>query len=148
MRSVLLAILVLGVLVRPVRAEEEISVTVLVMVATEKNSVVEEKLKTLCESIKAKEPKLTGLTLAQTHNEKIKIGGSKEIDLGNEKKFIVTIVQKKDSDKVTLKVRPPVGGEISYTCNCGAYLPVCTGITNANGDRIIVAVMAKPCTIK
>lgn len=148
MRSALLSAILLAFVTPIFPAEEEISVTTLVMIATEKNAVVEEKLKSISESIRVKEPKLTGLTLAHTYHQNIKIGASKEIDLGDDKKFTITLIQKKDSDKVTLRLRPPVGGEISYTCSCGAYVPVCTGLTNANGDRIIVAVMAKPCIIK
>jgi hypothetical protein len=46
---------------------------------------------------------------------------------------------------ITLKVKPPLAGEITYTTACGKFLPIVTRYQTKNDERLIIAIMVKPC---
>jgi len=100
---------------------EPIQVVVLVILATDQNSEVSERLKEIAAEIRKKDPQLTGFSLQTTLNKT------------------------DDAGRMTITVKPPKLDEITYTCTCGKFFPIITNHYTIDKQRVIIAVMAKPC---
>jgi hypothetical protein len=60
----------------------------------------------------------------------------------------VTVTRQKDEGgKIALTIKPPLLENITYGCACDKFFPVVTPYRTKTGDVLIVAVMAKPCTL-
>ena len=132
-----------------VRSEEPIKVTVVVILASEKHKEVNEKLKVVAEEIQKKDPNLTGFILVKTVSESIPMGKSGKLKLLPDAEMEVSVHSKLDENGcVTLTIKPPTLGEITYSCKCGRYFPIITKFQpDKNSDeKMILAIMAKPCT--
>jgi hypothetical protein len=49
---------------------------------------------------------------------------------------------------MTMTVKPPKLDEITYACACGKFFPIITNHLTPDNERLIIAVMAKPCKKK
>jgi hypothetical protein len=128
---------------RPVR------VTVVAVLATDKSNEVDEKLETLAREVRKREPGLTGFRIAAAHQRSIPVGKDHTFDLPDRQTMRVQVDRPKGKDgRVGLTIRPPGLGEITYTCACDKFFPVVTPHVTADGERLIVTVMARPCTAK
>jgi hypothetical protein len=126
--------------------EEEVTVTMVSIVATEKNNKIDPKLKELAERIKAKKPNLTGFRIDTQCCESIPVGKAMEVKMVDNQKATVTVRQAADEkNQVRLTVKAPCVGEIRYTTCCGKFFPIVTCYKCKDGDCLIVAVMVKPC---
>jgi hypothetical protein len=126
-----------------------IRVTVVVVLASSHDSTVDPKLVALAREVRKRNRTLTGFRVAVTLQQSIPVGASHTFDLPDKQKLKVTIERPRDqNDRVGLTIRPPGLGEITYTCVCQKFFPVVTPHVTKSGERLIVAVMAKPCTGK
>jgi len=134
----------------PARAEDgKIQVTVLAILATDKNTKIDEKLKDVAKEIQKKEPTLTGFVLERITIKSIKLGEKETFPLVDEKTVVVILAEKNEKDNaISLTIKPPTLGDITYTCCCGKFFPVVTRYQTKDKDRLIVAVMVKPCNTK
>jgi hypothetical protein len=147
---VALAVLLAGLCSSPARADDgKIQVTVISILATDKNTEIDEKLKDIAKEIQKKEPTLTGFKVERITIKPVKIGEKESFNVFDEKTVVVVTLEKNEKDgTVSLTIKPPTVGEITYTCCCGKYFPVITRFQTADKSRLIVAVMARPCPMK
>ena len=126
--------------------ERPIKVTVLIVLATDKNHDIDAKLKPIAEVVSKRESKLTGFKLHQTVQNSIRDGESGVLVLLEKQVLRVKIEQPRNAaGRAKLTIRPPGTGDITYECVCGKYLPVVTPYVTKNGERLILAIMASPC---
>jgi len=124
---------------------EPIQVVVLVILATDQNSEVSERLKEIAAEIRKKDPQLTGFSLQTTLNKSIVLGETLHVDLGKAKAEVIINEKTDDAGRMTITVKPPKLDEITYTCTCGKFFPIITNHYTIDKQRVIIAVMAKPC---
>ena len=128
---------------RPVR------VTVVAVLAHGRAAKVDPKLAELAKEVQKREPELTAFRAAACAQTSIAVGKGHTFDLPDKQAITVTVDKPKDrTGRVCLTIRPPGLGEITYVCRCEKFFPVVTPHTTPAGERLIVVVMAKPCTMK
>ncbi len=146
--AVLLAALGGGV-GRAAAADAPVRVTVVVVLATTTDAVVDEKLADLAKEVRKRNPALSGFKLAACVGKSIPVGESAEFELVEKAVLKVKVERPKDADgRISLTVKPPGTGEVTYACACDKFFPVVTPYKTAGGETLIVAVMAKPCAGK
>lgn len=129
-----------------VRAEEKVRVTVVAILANDRDKTVDPKLECLAREIRKTEPRLTSFHLAQTACKSVSVGDSYQFPLVDNEVARVIVVHGADKDnRVSLKVKPPHLGEIVYTSACGKFFPIVTRYQTKDKDRLIIAVMVRPC---
>jgi hypothetical protein len=132
-----------------VRCAEKVQVTVLSILATDKSRKVDDRLKEIAEEVRKKEPKLTGFRLERIYQKSHAPGQCETVKLVDKECVDLCVNEKTDAEgRVTLTIKPPEMGEITYACRCGAFFLVVTNYRTAgpNRERLIIAVMARPCT--
>jgi hypothetical protein len=148
----LLAILILVLTALPVCAEDKpapVRVTIVVILASKENNVVNPKLAALAEEVQKRDDKLVGFKIESVLQKSVAIGDSHTFKLLEEQNLKVTIEKPKDkTGRVGLTLKPPGLDEITYTCTCEKFFPVVTSHKTKSGEQLIIAVMAKPCTGK
>ncbi|MCU0703480.1 MAG: hypothetical protein MUF18_05830 [Fimbriiglobus sp.] len=126
-----------------------VRVTVVVVLATTENNVVDKKLTDLATEVQKRYPELVGFKFGDTVQKSIAVGGSHTFSLLEEQSLKVTIDAAKDKNgRVGLTVVPPGGNEVSYTCVCDKFFPLMTAYKTKDGRKLILAIGAKPCTGK
>ncbi len=129
--------------------EQPVSVTVVIVLATDQNSNIDPKLKELAKEVQKRDPKLTGFKLVATECKSIPVGESATINLTDKQVMKTTVNQAKDENgRITLTLNPPGMDAVNYACACDKFFPVVTPHRTKNGEQLIIAVMAKPCTGK
>lgn len=124
-----------------------VRVTVVVILATTENNVVDKKLTDLAAEVQKRSPELVGFKLHETVQQSVAVGDSHTFDLLEKQTLQVTIDKPKDrTGRVGLTVTPPGGEAVSYTCACGKFFPLVTTYKTKEGKKLILAVGAKPCT--
>jgi hypothetical protein len=124
-----------------------VRVTVVVILATTENNVVDKKLTDLAAEVQKRSPELVGFKLSETLQKSVPVGDSHTFDLLEKQTLQVTIDKPKDkTGRVGLTVTPPGGEAVSYTCACDKFFPLVTTYKTKEGKKLIVAIGAKPCT--
>jgi hypothetical protein len=145
----LIAVVLMAGLDAPCDGAGPVRVTVVSVYASTKSTHVEAKLEALAREVRKREPGLTGFRVAEARQKSLPVGKGHTFDLPDKQKLKVRIDRPKGKDgRVGLTIQPPGLGEITYTCACDKFFPVVTPHTTTTGDRLIVVVMAKPCTGK
>src|ERR687897_578433 len=133
----------------PCDGRKPVRVTVVAVLASSKTTHVDAKLEELAREVRKREPGLTGFRVAAVKQKSIPVGKGHTFELPDKQTLKVRIDRPKGKDgRVGLTIRPPGLGEITYTCACDKFFPVVTPHATAAGERLIVVVMAKPCTGK
>ena len=125
---------------------EDVRVTVIAIMASDRNTDVDPKLKEVAKEVQKREPSLTSFRLEKTEVRNINVGQKESIALfaNNGHSTDVKLVAKDDSKKkVTVEVKPPMIGAITYATVYDKFFPIVTRAV-VNGERLIVAVMVKP----
>jgi hypothetical protein len=126
--------------------EKQVQVTVIAILATEDNDKVDPRLACIATEVQKKEPKLTGFRLAQTSNESVAVGKVTKFMLVDKEVAEVAVRHGANKDnRVSLKIKPPQMGEITYTSTCGKFFPIVTRYHTKDNERLIIAVMVRPC---
>lgn len=126
-----------------------IRVTVVVILASADNNVVDKKLTSLAKEMEKRNSDLVGFQLSHVIQKSIPVGRSHAFDLGESQTLKVTIDQPKGKDgRAGLTLTTSRGGEVSYTCACDKFFPLVTEHKTKCGRTLMVAVGAKPCTGK
>jgi hypothetical protein len=129
--------------------DKPVSVTVVIVLATDQNKNVHPKLRELAAEVQKRDPKLTGFKLVATESKSIPVGGSETINLTDKQTMKVAVNRAKDADgRVTLTLNPPGMDAVNYACACDKFFPVVTPHRTKSGEQLLIAVMAKPCTAK
>jgi hypothetical protein len=127
-------------------AAQDVRVTVVTILATDRNQDVDSKLADVAAEVKKREPSLTGYRLGKTGHRDINVGQKEAIKLFDDKDYStdVKLLAKNDSKKrVTLEVKPPMVGAISYEICYDKFFPIVTRAV-VDGERLIIAVMVRP----
>ncbi|HJZ57843.1 MAG TPA: hypothetical protein VKE74_22980 [Gemmataceae bacterium] len=126
-----------------------VKVTVVVVLASTENTGVDPKLVELAREVQKRDPKLIGYTLVSSEGKSIKVGEGATFPLVDKQELKVKVERSKDENgRVSLTIRPPELGEVTYACTCDKFFPVVTPYRTKKGETLIIAVMAKPCTTK
>jgi hypothetical protein len=142
--------LLLAVLVAPCGDDAKpVSVTVVIVLATDRNCTVDPKLKDLAREVQKRDPKLTGFKLVATEWKSVPVGDCATISLTDKQVLKVKVNQARDENgRITLALDPPGMETVNYACACDKFFPVVTPHRTAAGEQLLLAVMAKPCTGK
>jgi hypothetical protein len=133
-----------------VRAGEKVKVTIVTILATTRNEGVDPRLKCIAQEVCKKEKGLKGFKLVHMTCQSLAIGEMHTFKLLDGQEALVVVHHGANKDnRVELKVKPPLQGDIVYVTVCKKYLPIVTRYTTKDkGDRLILAVMVKPCRKK
>jgi len=128
--------------------EDPVRVTVVIVLATDANNTIDPALAELAKQVQKRDPKLTGFTVHATEAKSIAIGDSATIELIDKQELKVTVTRAKDAaGKISMTIKPPGLENLTYGCVCDKFFPVVTPYRTKAGEVLIVAVMAKPCTL-
>ena len=129
--------------------DKPVSVTVVIVLATDQNATIDPKLKELAKEVQKRDPKLTGFKLVATECKSVPAGESATINLTDKQVLKLTVDRSKDKDgRISLTLEPPGMDAVTYACACDKFFPVVTPHRTKSGEQLIIAVMAKPCTAK
>jgi hypothetical protein len=141
-------VLVAVVAARPSRRDDSspIRVAVVVIAASTTNNTVQKKLEAIAPVVQKSEPTLVGFQIVDELSQRVKVGDTGTFQLGGGEELKVRVDRGRSSKDGTLglTVYPPGSGEIAYSCTSGKYVPFVTDVTTKTGEKILVAVMAKP----
>lgn len=145
-----LAVLLIGwaaLFATPRAAAQDRTVTVIAILASDKSTRVDEKLKSIAEEVQKVEPSLTGFRIAHQSSKALAVGKRETFSLVDREEAAVLLqeVCPKDENRYRLAVKAPMVGEITYSCCCGKFFPIMTRYQTKDGERLILAVMVKPC---
>jgi hypothetical protein len=128
--------------------EEQMKVTVLVILGHDKDTEVNAKLEKIAPELRKKDMKLTGFELKKTVVQSMGMGETKQIDLAGSAKLTLTVNEKTDNDgRATVTIKPPKLDDITYACTCGKYFPILTNYY-VDDKRLIIAISVEPCKKK
>lgn len=126
--------------------DDKVKITVVAVLATDKNKEVDPRLADLAEKVQKKHPRLTGFRIAQTTRKSLEIGKEYLCPLVDKESVAVTIAHGADkNNRVELTVKAPQMGQIGYTGCCGKYLPIWTDYKTEKQESLIIAIMVEPC---
>lgn len=145
-----LAIILTLAAAAPVEEEKEsVEVSIVAILATERNDKVDPKLACIARQIRKTHEKLTGFQLATVTRKSLVIGEKSVFELVGEQKVGVTVQHGADEkNRVQVKVAPPGMGEITYDTCCGKFLPIVTPFRTKDKELLIVAVCVRTCREK
>jgi len=123
---------------------DETRVCVVAIIATDRNTTVDEKIKCIAKEVQKKEPALTGFRMATTNCKPLTAGAKESFPLVEGEVASVVVEGKCKGERVRLTVKAPLMGEITYSTTCGKYFPIVTRYQTKDKDRLIIAVMVKP----
>lgn len=128
--------------------EKPVRVTVVVVLASEKEGKIEPKLRQLAAEVRKRNKDLKSFKLAESMAKSIPIGDSATFELIDKQMLKVTVERPRDENgQVGLTIKPPQLGKVTYRCVCDKFFPVITPHKTSKGEHLIVVVMAKPCTL-
>jgi len=125
------------------RAEEDVRVSVVAILATRDGKKVDNEVEAIAKEVRKKYPALTGFRLARMTCLPITVGKEETFPLEDDQVAMVAVQNGVDkNDRVRLKVKPPQLNEITYSTICGKYFPIVTPyLTKAKQEQLILAIM-------
>jgi hypothetical protein len=131
----------------PQGSAEEVKVTVVVILATDRDTQVACELQSIAQEVQKKFPNLTGFRLEEITRKSLTVGKKEKFELVDDEVATVLVRHAADSkNRVGLTVKAPLQGEIQYTTCCGKFLPIVTRYqTKYDKERLIIAIRVQPC---
>jgi hypothetical protein len=128
-------------------AGERVKVTLVTILATTRDEPVDKRLLCIAREVQKKEPYLKGFKLLNMNCKSLAPAQRWKVKLVDNQEAVVVIHHGADKEnRVELKVAAPLQGEIVYGTVCGKFLPIITRYTTRDRqDRLIIAVMVRPC---
>jgi hypothetical protein len=150
-----LLVALLGVLAASAAHAEERHIAVVVILATKDKNEVDPRVKCIAEEVQKLEPALTGFRLTRSTCKAVTIGARDSFPLVEDEVLEVLLHQvevkegkegkeNQPQEKARLTIKPPLAGEITYSCCNGKFFPVLTRYITRDNERLIVAIMVKP----
>jgi hypothetical protein len=126
--------------------KQEVRVTVLTILATERDAKVDGCVECIAREVRKKYPRLTGFHRGPMTCRPVVVGQKDTFDLVAGQAAVVTVRHgADDNNRVELKVAPPQMGEITYETCCGKFFPIVTHFRTKQNDLLIIAVRVQPC---
>jgi hypothetical protein len=126
---------------------KRIKVTVVTILASTTKEFVDDRLKCIAQEVRKKNVALKGFELHSMECKSLAVGEKwtcKLVD-GQEAQIVIQHGADKEN-RVELKIKAPKQGDIVYGTVCGKFLPIVTRFKTKNKqERLIIAVMVKPC---
>jgi hypothetical protein len=145
-RALCAAVLVGLPLGAAVAGDDNVRVSVVAVLATEKNDKIDPKLECMAKEVQKHDPKLTGFRIAKMTTKSLAMGGKDDFDLCAEQCLHVVVEKKSDEEgRFQMKITPPRMGDITYTTTCGKFFPVMTPFRNKDDELLIIGVRIQPC---
>jgi hypothetical protein len=130
----------------PVGAARRVRVSVVVILASEREDAVDNKLKCIGDEVRKMHPKLTGFRMAKVFYRSLPVGARSTFRLPGGEVAEVAVERGADGKgRVRLKVSPPRMGEIAYSTPCGKFLPIITPVRTKKNELLILAIRVQPC---
>jgi hypothetical protein len=127
----------------------KVRVSVVVVLASEKDDAVDKKLECIAKEARKTYPKLKGFKMVNLSCMSMTVGTAEKFELVEDKRTCITVQKAADKmDRVRLKVGPPMMSDITYSTPCGKFLPILTPLKTKNGDSVLIAVRVQPCNGK
>lgn len=128
---------------------KKVRVSVLVILASEKDQTVEPKLECIAKEVTKTHPKLKGFKSVNLGWKSLAVGATDKFELVEGEQAAITVLRAADKmDRVRLKVGPPLMGEITYSTPCGKFLAILTPQRTKNNEHVLIAVRVQPCNGK
>lgn len=125
---------------------DKVKVSVVIILASEKDAAVDPKLDDIAREVRKMHPRLKGFRLGPLAARSLAIGSEETFALVEDQKARVVVQRGADkNDRVRLKVAPPQMGEITYSTPCGKFLPIVTPFRTRANELLILAVRVQPC---
>jgi hypothetical protein len=152
-RTILAALIVVSVVAaQPFRRADPhpVKVSVVVIAASTTSKDIDSKLEGFAAAMQKTNPEFTGFKVIGGQDSRVKVGEKGTFPLDGTDELTVKVDKAYDPKDGTigLTVFPPGAGEIAYSCTSGKYVPLVTDAVTKAGDKILVAVMAKPAETK
>jgi hypothetical protein len=126
--------------------KEPVDVSVLVILATERDKNIDASLECIAREVRKEHAKLTGFRIVRTAKKPLAVGTKQTFDLVDDQKAAITVKKAADEkNRVEVKIAPPQMGEITYDTCCGKFLPIVTPFRTKNKELLIIAVRVQPC---
>lgn len=125
---------------------EKVKVTVVVILASEDGDKIDPKLKQIAAEIQKENPKLKSFVLKSMTARSLTPNEKSNFELVEDKSAQIVVKHGADkSNKVSLAVKAPNQGEITYQTVCGKFLPIVTRVHTKGKERLILAIRVQPC---
>jgi len=126
-----------------------VRVSVVMILASEKDDKVHKKLECIAREVRKMHPALKGFRFGDLTAQSLCVGSVGTFELIEGQKANIVVQQAADKmDRICLKVAPPKMGEITYSTPCGKFLPLVTPFRTKAGDLLILAIQVEPCKKK
>jgi hypothetical protein len=125
---------------------EEVRVTVVVVLASERNPMIDPALKCLAEEVQKKRPQLIGFQQGPQISKSCVVGKEEPFELIEGQTAQITVRHGANAkNMVCLKVKSPGVGEIVYASVCGKFFPLVTEYRTKQQETLILAIRIEPC---
>ena len=126
--------------------QAKVKVTLVVILATEKDDFVDKRLKNIAQEIQKLHPSLKSFHLKKMTDHSLLPGEKNILPLVDDQKALVVVKHGADKDnKGGLAITPPGQEQIVYSTVCGKFLPIVTRYQTKHKERLILAVRVQPC---
>jgi hypothetical protein len=130
----------------PKKPPKKVRVSVLVILASEKDDRIDKKLTCIAREVRKSYPELKGFRMGTLGCKSLTVGIADKFDLVEEQKACVTVQRAADKmERVRVKVGPPSMGQITYSTPCGKFLPILTPFRTKTGEVVLIAIRVQPC---
>jgi hypothetical protein len=124
----------------------KVRVSVVVILASEKDDKVDKKLECIAREVRKMHPRFKGFRMANLSCKSVAVGAADVFELVEKQRASITVQSAADKmDRVQLKLGPPMMGEITYSTPCGKFLPILTPYRTKGNDQVLIAVRVQPC---
>jgi hypothetical protein len=145
--SLVLIAVMAGFSAAPQPPADERHVTVVAVLATDKNKQIDPRVAGIAEEVQKLEPGLTGFRVVRSTNKPITLGKRDTFPLVDNETLTVLLQPtdaKDGQERIRLTVKAPLAGEITYSCCTAKFFPIMTRYLTRDNERLIVAIMVKP----
>ena len=119
-------------------------VTVVSIVASNKDTTIDEKAQEIAREVHKKSPELIGFRIATTTGRTIPMGSKESFGTVDENEVVIEVSPAEDDTvRYAVQVKVPTVSSLSYKCVGGKFFPIVTGYETKNGERLIIAVMVE-----
>jgi hypothetical protein len=126
-----------------------VRVSVVVILASEKETGVDPLVKCIAAEVRKRNPQLKGFQVDVMCEKSLAVSQKASFKLPKGETAQVEVLQAADKgNRVMLAVTPPCGGEIVYRTVCGKFLPIVTRCRTEAKERVILAIRVEPCNGK
>jgi hypothetical protein len=136
-----------GLMGDPSPPQTPVRVTIVVVLADNQPGGVDPLLEELAREIRKREPQLRRFRIHAIEAQSILPARQGVFTLVDKQQAVIRVEAYPDEKgRARLTLTAPGIDQLTYSCVCDKYFPVVTNYRTAQGERLIVAIMAKPCT--